>query len=482
MLLSLRKKTLSLLAVFLIIGTLLLPQFAAAQDTPHPGVLQLSQSEYSVIENAGTLTVTVNRTGGSDGNIGVEYCDCAITATRNVDYQYVHGWLQFADGETSKTFQVHIIDDTAVEGPETFRLLLKGTTGGATLANPPYSIVTIVDDDQPAPAEQGTVKGKVADAITLASLTGATVDVYDSSNVKVTTVTTDDSGQYSLTLPAGSYKIVASKTGYSSENNLVTVTANTDTFNSPLYLVPVANQGNGTVSGTITNALTGLPVPGLTLTFRKGQNVFDGPSSGTATTDQSGQYTIDLPSGNYTAEITGTGYLPSSILVVAVGGTVKDHQDGTVTPTLAEDEIRIVLNWGASPSDLDSHLTGPNGASRFHVYYSNSTYDTDTTDASLDIDDTTSFGPETITLKHPGDGVYRYSVHDYTNRFSNSSQALSNSGAVVNVYQGSNLLATFYAPTDTAGTLWTVFEINNGVFVPVNQLKFNSDSSNVSAF
>jgi uncharacterized protein YfaP (DUF2135 family) len=33
--------------------------------------------------------------------------------------------------------------------------------------------------------------------------------------------------------------------------------------------------------------------------------------------------------------------------------------------------VRIVLDWKANPSDLDSHLTGPvsSGNGKFHIYY-----------------------------------------------------------------------------------------------------------------
>ena len=76
-------------------------------------------------------------------------------------------------------------------------------------------------------------------------------------------------------------------------------------------------------------------------------------------------------------------------------------QDGVITPVLSDDEYRIVLTWSSTPSDLDSHLSGPlSTGERFHVYYSDmSAFDNGQTVATLDLDDTSSYGPETITLK-----------------------------------------------------------------------------------
>ena len=145
-----------------------------------------------------------------------------------------------------------------------------------------------------------------------------------------------------------------------------------------------------------------------------------------------------------------TGFVTTSFVTVSVGGRTIANQNYTITPVLSGSDLRIVLTWGASPSDLDSHLTGPTtGSSRFHVYYASKT----TTGVTLDVDDTTSYGPETITITQFLPGVYRYSVHDYSNRASSSSSTMSNqSNAQVKVFQGSSLIATFNMPTGQTGT------------------------------
>ena len=117
------------------------------------------------------------------------------------------------------------------------------------------------------------------------------------------------------------------------------------------------------------------------------------------------------------------------------------------------DGLRIVLNWGASPSDLDSHLVYPGN----HVYFSQK----EGSDANLDVDDTDSYGPETITIerKHSGER-YVYAVHNFSHRQDIQDSSLSNSNAKVFVYVGQTLIKTYYVPKNQLGNLWTVFAVN----------------------
>ena len=115
------------------------------------------------------------------------------------------------------------------------------------------------------------------------------------------------------------------------------------------------------------------------------------------------------------------------------------------------DSLRIVLNWGATPFDLDSHLAFSNN----HIFFNAKNGEK----AWLDVDDTSSYGPETITIDKRLDGTtYTYAVHDYSNAADVNDRALSASGARVFVYVGQSLVKTYYVPTGT-GNVWTVFRI-----------------------
>jgi uncharacterized protein YfaP (DUF2135 family) len=127
------------------------------------------------------------------------------------------------------------------------------------------------------------------------------------------------------------------------------------------------------------------------------------------------------------------------------------------------DGMRIVLDWGATPRDLDSHLVYEDQ----HVYFSSR----NGRDSNLDVDDTDGFGPETITVmkKHPG-VRYVYAVHDYTHGDQHGSGALSQtSQAQVFVYVGSSLVRTFRPPAAKPGNVWVVFAIGeDGEFYDIN--------------
>ncbi len=121
-----------------------------------PGSLQFSNATYSGGEAGSPFTVTVTRTGGSDGTVTVDYATSNGTATGGaacggaVDYVNASGTLTFLNGETSKTFNVTICNDTTDEPDETINYALTNATGGATIGSPSTAVQTIVDDDVPA--------------------------------------------------------------------------------------------------------------------------------------------------------------------------------------------------------------------------------------------------------------------------------------------------------------------------------------------
>ena len=137
----------------------------------------------------------------------------------------------------------------------------------------------------------------------------------------------------------------------------------------------------------------------------------------------------------------------------------------------------IVLRWGATPRDLDSHLTGPG----FHVYYAAMGSSSSFPHAFLHKDTTSGFGPETITINQLLSGTYRYSVHDFTNRLSSDSAALSNSSANVRVTDPSGQVKEYVITPNQGGTLWTVFELNGatGQITDVNGMSFHQDPSTI---
>jgi hypothetical protein len=246
-------------------------------------------------------------------------------------------------------------------------------------------------------------------------------------------------------------------------------------------------QQQGTLSGTVTDQL-GQPLAGVDVSLSQ-----QGSTIASTTTDSNGQYSLNAPAGSgYTAAFSKSGYITATFNNVSIAANATTTLNASLSPVLAAGQVRIILTWGPNPSDLDSHLTGPiSGSSlRFHIYYADSCFPEGTctfddngnnipgpdTLALLDHDTTDHsatnpvLSPETTTIVQQIDGTYIFYVHDYSNGGDPTSTALSNSGATVQVYLGNSLAATYNVPTNQAGTVWTVFELNGTTLGQVNTI------------
>jgi len=112
-----------------------------------PGSVQFSAPFYSVLENAGQLTIAVERRGGTTGDVTVDYATVPGSATPDLDYTSVSGTLTFAEGETRQTFTVPIVNDSVGEPNETVLLVLSNQTPGVTLGAIPNATLIILNDD-----------------------------------------------------------------------------------------------------------------------------------------------------------------------------------------------------------------------------------------------------------------------------------------------------------------------------------------------
>ncbi|MGK7918596.1 MAG: Calx-beta domain-containing protein, partial [Trichodesmium sp.] len=124
-----------------------------------PGTLQFSAPSFSVDENTPTnnATVTVTRTGGSDGVVSADIDITDGTANRGGDFgDPVPETISFADGVTQQTVSIPIIDDNSDENTETANLSLTNVTGGANIGQPATATLEIIDDDPPLIANPDT--------------------------------------------------------------------------------------------------------------------------------------------------------------------------------------------------------------------------------------------------------------------------------------------------------------------------------------
>ena len=341
---------------------------------------------------------------------------------------------------------------------------------------------TLSDAYTTPPGQPGTVEGVVRDAQTALAIANVDIVVRDPDfSTIVETATTDANGNYEILLPPDNdYFIHYSSTSYHPVDYYgVNIFDAQTSVLEPVLQIADTVTGNGVVSGNIKDALTGESLEGVSLSVLEGMNNRFGAGFTSGSSDSNGDYTLNLPTGSHTIRASLDGYITGYFSVIAINGETRANQDGTITPGLNEGATRIVLTWGETPSDLDSHLTGPAASGgRFHVYYASQGSEDFAPFAGLDVDDVSSFGPETTTIYRQDDGVYRFSVHDFTNRSSVSSTALAQSGAKVEVYQGDERVAVYSVPNDD-GTLWTVFELDDDRIIPVNTMGYEQNEGNI---
>jgi len=219
-------------------------------------------------------------------------------------------------------------------------------------------------------------------------------------------------------------------------------------------LLQEGGEGGGNrVTGTIVNATNTAPISGARVRFYQDETLVEDLTA-------SSSFGIPLASGVYLMVVTAEGYLDWSREVTITAEEALAVQVSLSRKLNIETEVaRVVLSWGASPSDLDSHLMGPG----FHLYYMSP----DVGSAVLDVDDTSGFGPETITIRNWENGPYRYYVYN----FSGGASGLASSGAVVQLYLGDMGVQVFQVPQGE-GLVWHVFDLDpaTGLVTTVNAI------------
>ncbi|MCK5077855.1 MAG: hypothetical protein KAR38_15840 [Calditrichia bacterium] len=190
---------------------------------------------------------------------------------------------------------------------------------------------------------------------------------------------------------------------------------------------------------------------------------------GTFKSDLAGRVRFPAPEegGIYMIQFKKDGFITSKFQIEIEAGSLFFNNRFSISPIMNIEYLRIIVDWGKRPKDLDAHLVKE---SSYHISYQDMHVSNDGYGV-LDRDDRTSYGPETITIKKvDNNALYKFFIHDYSNRNKDNSNKLSKSKVSVKVYGNGQLLHVFHIPQHQTGNYWNVFNIRNGKIVKINQV------------
>lgn len=287
-----------------------------------PGALAFSAESSVVDETAGTLSITVTRTGGSEGSVSVDYATGDASALAGSDYTAATGTLTFADGDSEETLVVPITDDCLVEAAETFTVTLSNPGGGATLGSSLHQ-VTIDSDDTAGTLQFSSPAYTVAEnagsatiQVTRSGGSGGAVTVnYATSNGTATAAVDYTAAAGTLNFACGSVAVQSFQVPLIDDAALEA----DETVNLTLS-APSGGAALGVPAGaTLTITNDDAPVPG-TLQFSVGAvSVNEGAGTATVTVTRTGG-NDGAVSVNY-ATVNGTAAAPGDY--TAVSGTLS---------------------------------------------------------------------------------------------------------------------------------------------------------------
>jgi len=119
----------------------------SAELRRQPGSFRWLAASSTAFENAGSVSITIERVGGTDGSVDLDWSTSSGSAIEGEDYNGASGTLTFNDGDRFFGVSINLIDDALFESDETFTVSLSNPSNDGSLGEPTVATITIIDDE-----------------------------------------------------------------------------------------------------------------------------------------------------------------------------------------------------------------------------------------------------------------------------------------------------------------------------------------------
>ncbi len=333
---------------------------------PPAGVLQFNTNSVTVNESvgAGGININVTRTGGSTGTVMVNYATANGSATAPDDYTATSGTLTFTDGQTSKTINIPVNNDTTSEPAESFSISLSNPTGGATLGSPTTATLNINDNDAPtiSISDVSVTEGNAGtvNANFTVSLSGAHFQTVTMNYATDVTGTATSGADYQPTSGPLTFN-----PGETMKTVTVQVNGDTSVESNETFFVKLSNNNalsfsDSTGMGTIVD--DDLPNPAVEFS-QSSYNVQEDQTSIQITVTRNGNTTVtttvDYATGDKTATQVNDYTIARGQLTFAPGETSKTFRVLINEDSFVEgnEQLEVVLSNPSGTATLGAKTT-----------------------------------------------------------------------------------------------------------------------------
>lgn len=303
-----------------------------------------------------TLAFTVTRSGSLSESVSVNYASASGTAASPGDFGSASGSLSFAANETQKTISIPTVDDSSVEGNESFSVNLSSPSSPTTLSDADAT-GTIVDNDSAPASSVSIADASVTEGGTLQFVLTRSGGTGSSASVAFATGNGSAGSPGDFTAASGTASFAANETQKTisvstiDDSSVESSETMTVTLSSPSTGLTISrNQATGTIADNDV-ALASFTISDA-FVFEGGTLVFTVTRSGTT----SSQVSLAFATADGTATAPGRYTATSGTLTFLANETSKTISVTTKNNSFAQGDQDMSVNLsnpssGATISD-----------------------------------------------------------------------------------------------------------------------------------